>query len=375
MQLRIRKDSLKLILLFVGVIGLFILVSSLIDAPSTGSDGRGINLFGVFLIGLLTGGLTCLAVQGGLLAATLAQREEERLTEHAKESGNAVPILSFLMTKLLAYTLLGMLLGWVGSLFTLSLGSMGILQIAVALFMLGTALNMLDVHPIFRYFVIQPPRFLTRFVRKQSKSKDLFAPGLVGALTVFIPCGTTQAMMALAIASANPWMGTLIMFSFVLGTSPIFFILGYFTTKLSGALHEKFLKVAAVLIIFLSVFTINNALLLMGSKVTFQNALAAMSQNRDDPDIRPVNEATITINSVGYSPQEFAVKAGSKVKINLVNTDGIGCQQAFTIPQLRFQKMVRPGETYSFDLQMPQTKGDISYMCSMGMFTGVIRVI
>ncbi len=33
------------------------------------------NLLAIFLTGLITGGLTCMAVQGGLLAATIAQRE------------------------------------------------------------------------------------------------------------------------------------------------------------------------------------------------------------------------------------------------------------------------------------------------------------
>ena len=135
-----------------------------------------------------------------------------------------------------------MLLGWLGSLFTLSLSAMGIITIVVGVFMIGTALNMLNVHPIFRYFVIQPPRFLTRFVRKQSKSSDLFAPAIVGSLTVFIPCGTTQAMMALAIASANPWLGTLIMFSFVLGTSPVFLLSGTLQQNSPSPYTENFLS-------------------------------------------------------------------------------------------------------------------------------------
>src|SRR5579872_225001 len=148
------------------------------------------SLIAIFLTGLLTGGLTCMAVQGGLLAATLAQSEEERLEKKAK-GGNVFPILAFLGSKLVAYTLLGMLLGWLGSFFQLSLQLKVIMQMAVALFMIGTAMNILNVHPIFRYFVIQPPKFLTRLVRKQSKSQSLFAPATLGAFTIFIPCGTT----------------------------------------------------------------------------------------------------------------------------------------------------------------------------------------
>src|SRR5260221_482309 len=213
------------------------------------------NLLAIFLTGLITGGLTCMAVQGGLLAATLAQSEEERLQEKAK-GGNALPIVAFLVAKLIAYTALGFFLGLLGSVFQLSIQARVILLIAVAVFMIGTALNILDVHPIFRYFIIQPPRFLTRLVRKQSKSQAMFAPALLGAFTVFIPCGTTQAMMALAVASGKPLFGGAILFAFILGTSPVFFILGYFATKLGDMFQESFMKLAAVAIILLAVFNI-----------------------------------------------------------------------------------------------------------------------
>ena len=82
------------------------------------------NLVTIFLTGLFAGALSCLAVQGGLLATSIAQREEEKLKDKTKRSGNALPILSFLVAKLGAYTILGFLLGWFGSLFQLSLTAM-----------------------------------------------------------------------------------------------------------------------------------------------------------------------------------------------------------------------------------------------------------
>ena len=117
MKIRISKQNLKIIIGIGIVLVIFSLLSTFIRVPSAGR-GTNINLISVFLTGLLTGGLTCLAVQGGLLAATIAQREEQRLKEKAQETGDAIPILSFLLSKLLAYTILGMVLGWLGSLFT-----------------------------------------------------------------------------------------------------------------------------------------------------------------------------------------------------------------------------------------------------------------
>ncbi len=342
------------------------------------------SIIGIFLTGLFVGGLTCMAVQGGLLAATIAQREEERLKEKVTK-GNVLPILSFLLAKLLAYTVLGFLLGWLGSAFQLSLTAKTVLQFAVAFFMIGTALNLLNIHPVFRYFIIQPPRFLTRLVRKQSKSKDLFAPALLGVFTVFIPCGTTQAMMALSVASGNPFYGAAILFTFVLGTSPIFFLLGYFATKLGDALHQKFMRFAAYAIILLAVFNMNNAFALTGSNFTVENIgkgfWCTFSFCNSSPVISAqaeggvAKDATIAIESTGYNPDNLTVKAGSLVTLHLTNNGGGGCTQAFTIPSLNIQKVVPLGQSDTLRFTAPNQPGQLSFMCSMGMYRGVINVI
>lgn len=342
------------------------------------------NLATVFLTGLLTGGLTCMAVQGGLLAATLATAEEERLEEKAK-GGNALPILAFLISKLIAYTILGALLGFLGSFFQLSIPLRVMLQIAVAIFMIGTAANILEIHPIFRYFAIQPPKFLTRFVRNQSKSKSIFAPALLGAFTIFIPCGTTQAMMALSVATGKPLLGAGIMFAFILGTSPVFFILGYFATKLGDLFHESFMRLAAFALILLAIFNINNAISLTGSNLTLENIIgsstkavwctfAICSASGVVPSAQATTDPTIIIGAVGYNPNAITVPAGKKITIHLQNQGGTSCIQAFTIPSLGIQKIVPPGASDMITFTAPNETRQIAFMCSMGMYRGVINV-
>ena len=338
------------------------------------------NLIAIFLTGLITGGLTCMAVQGGLLAATIAQREEEKLKNNLKQGGNAIPIISFLIAKLTAYTILGLLLGQLGSFFTLSITTRVIMQVAVVVFMLGTAFNILNVHPIFKYFIIQPPKFLTRLVRKQSKSQDMFAPAILGAFTIFIPCGTTQAMMALAIASGSPIIGAAILFAFILGTSPVFFILGFFATKFGDVLEKQFMKIAAFVLIILSVFNLNNAIALTGSNYTLENTVKNIYCtlwfcDAPNQNTTAVSETTITITSASYVPNTITVKRGTNVTLHLVNKDGASCIQAFTIPSLGIQKIVPLGSSGTVQFTTPNTVGQIPFMCSMGMYRGVINVI
>lgn len=223
--------------------------------------------------------------------------------------------------------------------------------------MVGTALNLLEIHPIFRYFVIQPPRFLTRLLRGQS------SPILLGALTIFIPCGVTQAMMALAITSGNPWQAAAIMFVFILGTSPVFFLLGNIFSRIG--------KLAAVAILFLAVFNLNNILNLSGvwkniyCTVSFCNYQTGPAQTA----------GTINFYENGYSPNNLTFKAGSQVTLRLVNTSGRGCIQAFTIPSLNIQEIVRTGTSKEISFKTPESPGQIPFMCSMGMYRGVINII
>ncbi len=340
----------------------------------------------IFITGLFAGGLTCLAVQGGLLASSIAQQESDKLKDEAMK-GHAVPILSFLVTRLIAYTLLGLLLGSLGSVFQLSLSTRVILQFVVALFMIGTALNLLNAHPIFRYFVIQPPKFLTRLIKNQSKSKALFGPAILGAMTVLIPCGATQAMMAYAITTGSPLAGAVTMFTFILGTSPLFFILGYAAKRLGTSASQTFNKIAAAAIILIAIYNLNGAIALTGSSFTLENIFAEVKCTISICDndaiagaataTDTVSEAKIIITQGGYrtEPETVNVKAGSKVKFNIVNQGGGGCIQSFTIPTMNLQSVIPIGKSDTIEFTAPSTPGPLAFMCSMGMYRGSINVI
>ena len=338
------------------------------------------QLTGIFITGLIAGGLSCMAVQGGLLAAAIAQREEARLQQKVKTGGSILPISIFLSAKLVAYTILGFLLGWFGSLFQIALPLQVALQFLVGLFLVGTALHLFNVHPFFRYFVIQPPRFLMRFIRKESKSETFFAPAILGASTVFIPCGATQAVMAISIASGSAVTGALILFAFTLGTLPIFFILGYLATRVSGILRQAFAKVAATALVLLAIFTLNNGIALTGSHYTLEELGKGgwcVISYCDESEVLPAaaDDTAITINAYGYEPRQLTVHAGAPVSIHLTNTGNTGCPQAFTIPQLGLQQVVPLGTSKVLRFTAPKQPGDIAFMCSAGLYRGVIHVI
>lgn len=339
------------------------------------------NLWIIFLTGLTVGGLTCLAVQGGLLASVIASRKEESIEKGVNHKNTIFPTLAFLTTRLIAHTLLGFVLGAFGGVIGISQSAQIIMQLLAGLYMIAIALNLLNIHPIFRYAVIQPPKFLTRKLRSQSKSKAIFAPALLGAMTIFIPCGTTLAMQALAISSANAFMGAAIMAFFVLGTTPLFFGIGWLTSILGNNFRGKFLKIAAVAVLYLGLSSINGSFIALGFPVNsmtvssiFNNGFRPKSQEKLYSEV-PVNQLIeIYVNANGYSPNYVTVKKGSPVTVKLIGRDAYSCASAFRIPSLGISKNLKPNEEYMFSFT-PQKEGRITFTCSMGMYTGVIEVI
>lgn len=336
------------------------------------------NLFVIFITGLTVGGLTCLAVQGGLLASVIAAREEDSKSNAKKHAIYATIV--FLIAKLTAYTLLGFILGAFGGAINIGGKVQTFMQLAAGIYMIVIALNLLDVHPIFRYAVIQPPRFLTKRVRNQSKSKDIFAPLFLGAMTIFIPCGTTIAMETLAISSANAISGALIMSAFILGTMPLFFGLGFITSILGDAYKIKFFRVAAVLVFFLGIMSINGALTAFGFPINFNSIKSTLVNSTSSNNGPKINYATnqnpqIIVTSSGYSPNVIRVKKGTPVTITLVGKDAYSCASAFRIPSLGIKVNLKTANDIEKITFTPKETGEIPFTCTMGMYTGTIEVL
>lgn len=327
-----------------------------------------------FVTGLTTGGLSCLAVQGGLLASTLSTKQK---------NVSPIPTIGiFLLAKLIAYTLLGLLLGLLGSKINITPQLQGFMQIFAGLYMIATAANLLKIHPIFRYVVIQPPRFAYKFMRKQSKIDAYITPFILGFLTFLIPCGVTQGMMIMAIASGNPITAAAILFAFTLGTSPIFATLGMTTSKIIE--KKSFLYIGSTIVLFLGLLSINTGQILRGSPHNFQNYWKAIvtptskisSNNGTYASINQEGkqEVTVDVTSYGYKTSARNLQVGVPVKLTLKTNQTQGCSRAFTIPTLNISKILP--ETGTEIVEFTPTKtGILGFTCSMGMFNGEFKIL
>lgn len=382
------------VIVMIGVIFVAVAFGLVFSQPQGNSiqfaDGSGLwgQIFVAFVTGITTGGLSCLAVQGGLLASSLAHQIEQdyvvgvaggrnKTATAVRPNSSAGPILLFLAAKLVAYTLLGALLGWLGSYLTLSPLTRALLMIGIGVFMIGNAMRMFNVHPIFRYFSIEPPKFITRYIRRTAKGTDTATPLFLGALTVFIPCGVTQAMMATALGTGSLAMGAALMFAFTLGTSPVFFIVAYLASELGAKLENAFMKFVAVVVLVLGFITLNSGLNVLGSPLSFQNLTRTWFP--DSPEAASVGnvptvqgEIDLFVKNDGYFPGTLGAPAETDLVLNLVTDQTYSCARDFVIPSLNLYQLLP--DTGKVQVKIPaQPRGtSMFFTCSMGMYTGQI---
>ncbi len=323
-----------------------------------------------FITGLTSGGISCIAIQGGLLTSAVSDIPDKNDTK--------THVLSFVVSKLITYTLFGFLLGVVGSFLTLSPKVSAIFQIFIGLYLLATAGRILNLHPIFRYVVFQPPKFIYKFAKSQSKKGSLFTPIFLGALTVLMPCGVTQAMMAVALSTANPVSSALIMFAFVLGTSPVFFTLGISISKLIK--YRAFNLISASVITVFALISINGAFGLMGSPHTFQNYWKVITQKNNVYNTKNASlengyqNVTIYVTNSGYESDTTTLKTGIPVRLKILTDNVFSCSRAFVIPEFNISRIL-PATGEEIIEFTPNRTGRLAYSCSMGMYTGSFNVV
>jgi uncharacterized protein len=354
-----------------------------------------VELIAAFVTGLTAGGLSCLAVQGGLLTGSIAPpaatpaagkkgtgkgtraRKRRAKQQAAAEPASARTILLFLGAKLAAYALLGLLIGALGSVLQLTPRMSALLMLAIGVFMVGNGLRMLNVHPIFRYFTFEPPSAVTRYLRRKAKGgATAVTPLFLGALTVLIPCGVTQAMMALAMGTGDMLRAAGLMVAFTLGSSVIFFIVAYLALRLGGVMEKSFGHLAAVVLLILGAVSVNSGLNLLGTPLSFTQPARTAAEDAGSAAIvvgeGEENVVTIAALGYGYEPRRVHTRAGVPTRLTFVSDSLFSCSRALIIPEWNVRTILPETGELSIELP-PQPAGKVvNYSCSMGMYTGQI---
>jgi sulfite exporter TauE/SafE/plastocyanin domain-containing protein/copper chaperone CopZ len=318
----------------------------------------------LFVVGVLTS-IHCVGMCGGIMLS-------QSLSKESKNKFEAIqPALLYNLGRVVSYTILGGIIGALGSVFSLSIMTKAAMQIFAGLFMIMMGFNMAGFSA-FRKLHIKLPQFACR-AKNQSGS-----PFIVGILNGLMPCGPLQTMQLFALGTGSAGKGALAMFAFSVGTVPLMLTFGALSGLLSKGYTKKILKFSGVLIIVLGLIMGNRGLALAGINI---NPMTALADNSVGSSNAYVAKATLqdgiqiinmTADNNGYTPNAFYVQKGIPVKWIIDGKEMNSCNNAIVARELNLEWKLKKGENIK---EFTPGDKDINFSCWMGMIRGVIKVV
>ena len=353
------------------------------------------SLWAVLVTGLLAGGASCAAVQGGLLAGTLARRpvptparsggqpraaRTQPSPPRSSRRGDLAPVGAFMTGKLASHVVLGAALGLVGDAVQIGPRVRAYVQIVAGIAMVLLALDLLGVAGL-RGIVPAPPQAWTRLVRRSGRWGGSLGPALLGLATILIPCGVTLSMMFLAVASGSALSGAAIMGTFVIGTAPLFTAIGYVARRSASALRGRLGALAGAAVLVTGLVAINSGLVLNGSRFTLAGVWrSAVGANAAEPVAAPpvdadgVQRIVIEAHDTGYSPSNVTARAGVRTEVVLRTNNTEGCTRSVVMSSFGVQKVLPATGDTAIDVGELKP-GTSRYTCGMGMDGGSITAV
>lgn len=345
---------------------------------SAGFDATAqVTVVGSFLIGLLAGTSSCLAVSGGLLLSSVSKINERFGGSTGAE--RMMPVVLFVIGRVVSYGIFGALIGAVGQVLVPSPAVTAALTILAAAIMVVMGLQMLGLAPAWLMSALpRMPKFLSHRALGTEKHGGYFAPFILGGATFFLPCGFTQSLQIYALTTGSAVTSGLILASFALGTAPMLLALGAASTSLKGRAGYWFFRFSGALVITLGLMNVKSGLLLSGVTLpSISFGVPAVLADANDPNVKfngkeQVIAMRITANPP-YSPSDhYTVKAGIPVRME-ISGKGTGCRTIFTIPKVNVSTPLN--KDLNIVTFTPQKPGRLVFSCSMGMYSGTIDVI
>ncbi|TSC85077.1 MAG: hypothetical protein G01um101413_461 [Parcubacteria group bacterium Gr01-1014_13] len=323
-----------------------------INAPNSG-------VAVAFLVGLVAGVSTCMALIGGLVLSLSARHAEQH--PEATSLQKFRPHIYFNIGRILGFAFLGGLIGLIGQAFKPSNNLLGFLTVLIGFVMVFFGLKLIEIFPALRDKSITLPSGIARFFGLKKEVKEYSHKGaiVVGALTFFLPCGFTQAMQLYAVSTGSFWQGTVIMGLFAIGTAPGLLGIGGLTSIFKGRKARIFFMTAGLTVILLGWANIANGSRLFGRRADTK-AVAVVEQN--------AQEVRMMQGRTGYSPNIFTIKKGQPVKWIITSETSLHCTAYLVVPKYGISKSLRAGE--NIITFTPTQVGEIPFSCSMGMYRG-----
>ncbi|MGE4456796.1 MAG: sulfite exporter TauE/SafE family protein [Arcobacteraceae bacterium] len=214
-----------------------------------------ISILSIMTIAFLGSFGHCVGMCGGIVMAY----SSTKIGNEWSKTKQTLAHVSYSLGRVLTYTMLGALFGFLGGVIAFSNTTNGFLLLIAGMFMVLTGLSLIGkikFLTVIEHSVSKSSWYQKSF-RSLLHSGTLFSFFLLGMLNGLLPCGFVYFFAITAASTADSFWGGVVMFIFGISTIPALFSLGFFVGlfKQSG-FRNIMIKFASIAVILFGIYTL-----------------------------------------------------------------------------------------------------------------------
>lgn len=254
--------------------------------------------------------------------------------------------LSYYIGRIISYSIIGLILGSIGSILSLNNNIIAMVTIFSSIFLILLGLSTIDI--------IKLPTFNIKVNNKNHSSLVL------GLLNGVLPCAVLQIMWLYVITLASPFYGFITMFIIAIISSVAIFSFSKLASNLSFFRSKIFRYALAIYVVFIGFSMLSNAF----NQIT--NAVPSSSEVSSEVSEEYVMTMDYEMNK--------AIPVNTNVRIYFDESEADGCNEKFVITFPDGQVMyVDTTEVDYIDVNIKES-GEATVECWMGMRSGSFSV-
>jgi len=216
-----------------------------------------INIISIITIAFLGSFGHCIGMCGGIIVAYSSTKIDKQWNKNTQ----ALAHILYSLGRVLTYTTLGAIFGFLGGVIMFNNLTNGLLLIFAGMFMVLAGLSLSGKIKFLTLIEhsFSSTSWYSKLFRDLLKTKSLFSFFVLGMLNGLLPCGLVYFFAVTAASTASPFYGALVMFIFGVSTIPALFSLGFFVgIYKNGNFRNMMMSLAALSVIIFGIFTIRN---------------------------------------------------------------------------------------------------------------------
>ncbi|MEA3512248.1 MAG: sulfite exporter TauE/SafE family protein [Campylobacterota bacterium] len=216
-----------------------------------------VDIISIITIAFLGSFGHCIGMCGGIVIAYSSTKVQQEWSK----TQQSISHLLYSFGRIVTYSILGAIFGYLGGVATFSNTANGILWLIAGTAMLLTGLSLLGKIKFLTLIEhsVSKSSWYSKNFKALLHSQTFTSFFLLGMLNGLLPCGFVYFFAITAASTADPFYGALVMVIFGLSTIPALFSLGFFVGlfKQSG-FRNVMIKLAAISVILYGSYTIYN---------------------------------------------------------------------------------------------------------------------